>query len=77
MSNNTVTINLSLPQALVERVDLRAKEDYTSRSDIFRTAVLHLLREDADWRTVFNDKDGVPVDDFLVELRRFDDGQNK
>ena len=67
------TINLSLPKALVQRADVQAKKEYTSRSDVFRRALLELLKkeeaeEELMWQTVFHDDDGVPIDDFLVAL---------
>jgi metal-responsive CopG/Arc/MetJ family transcriptional regulator len=77
MSEST-TINLSLPKALVQRADVQAKREYTSRSDVFRRAILELLkREEAEaegeWHNVFHDEKGVPVDDFLKALRELDE----
>ena len=68
-----MTINLSLPKALVQRADAQAKKEYTSRSDVFRRALLELLkREEAEaegqWHNVFHDENGVPIDEFLVAL---------
>lgn len=39
-----VRVNLSLPIGLVEMADKAAEEDFTSRSDIIRAALLWYLR---------------------------------
>lgn len=70
-----MTINLSLPKALVQRADAQAKKEYTSRSDVFRRALLELLKreeakEEGQWQTVFHDDRGVPIDEFLAALRK-------
>ncbi len=41
---STKTFNLSLPLALVEALDKRAKSEFSSRSDYIRKAVLNQLR---------------------------------
>ena len=41
---STKTFNLSLPRALVEALDKRAKEDYSSRSDYIRKAIVNQMR---------------------------------
>jgi metal-responsive CopG/Arc/MetJ family transcriptional regulator len=41
---STKTFNLSLPQALVEAMDRRAKKDYSSRSDYVRKAIVNQMR---------------------------------
>jgi metal-responsive CopG/Arc/MetJ family transcriptional regulator len=38
------TFNLSLPQALVEALDKRAKSEYSSRSDYVRKAIVNQMR---------------------------------
>lgn len=38
------TFNISLPQALVEAMDKRAKSEYSSRSDYVRKAIVNQLR---------------------------------
>ena len=72
--NESTTINLSIPKALLQRADAQAKKEYTSRSDVFRRAILELLKreeiaEEERWQTVFHDEKGVPIDDFLRVLR--------
>ncbi len=45
----TQTINLSLPEDLVKRVDKAAKRDYASRSEYIRQALASRLRaQDSD-----------------------------
>lgn len=41
---STKTFNLSLPQALVEALDKRAKKDFSSRSDYVRKAIVNQMR---------------------------------
>lgn len=41
---STKIFNLSLPQALVEALDNRAKKDYSSRSDYIRKAIVNQMR---------------------------------
>ncbi len=43
---STKTFNLSLPQALVEALDKRAKDDYSSRSDYIRKAIVNQMRSE-------------------------------
>lgn len=40
------TFNISLPKAVVTKVDYAAKKEYTSRSDYIRRAVLNQLEID-------------------------------
>lgn len=51
--------NLSMSESLLERVDAAAEQDYMSRSELIRAAVLWYLRPHGrdlehldDWRTV-------------------------
>ncbi len=41
---STKTFNLSLPQALLEKLDKRAKIDYSSRSEYIRKAIVSQMR---------------------------------
>ncbi len=41
---STQTLNISLPEELVCRVDEQSKKDYSSRSDFIRKAVVNQLR---------------------------------
>jgi metal-responsive CopG/Arc/MetJ family transcriptional regulator len=42
---STTTINLTIPKALLVELDQYAREEHTSRSDIFRALVLERLRK--------------------------------
>ena len=42
----TQTINISLPKELVKKIDRAAKEDFASRSDYIRQALVGKLRAD-------------------------------
>lgn len=44
MRSETVRINLTIPKSLLETVDEAAVQDYTTRSDIIRIALLWYLR---------------------------------
>lgn len=43
---STKTFNLSLPKALVDALDKRAKDDYSSRSDYIRKAIVNQMRSE-------------------------------
>jgi metal-responsive CopG/Arc/MetJ family transcriptional regulator len=43
---STQTINISLPQELVKKIDRAAKADFASRSDYIRQALVGKLRAD-------------------------------
>ena len=49
----TLTVNISLPEELVKKVDVAAKAEYASRSDYIRQALVTKLRadrvKDDDW----------------------------
>jgi metal-responsive CopG/Arc/MetJ family transcriptional regulator len=50
---STQTINISLPKALVQKIDIAAKAEFASRSDYIRQALVSKLRTDKaqadDW----------------------------
>lgn len=51
---STKTFNLSLPQALVEALDKRAKDDYSSRSDYIRKAIINQMRTEETLSDLLN-----------------------
>ena len=51
---STKTFNLSLPQALVEAMDKRAKMDYSSRSDYIRKAIVNQMRSEEKLEQLLN-----------------------
>lgn len=50
---NTQTFNVSFPAQLVEQIDAKAKEQFGSRSDLMRQAVLQYLRTQQQWEEIF------------------------
>lgn len=47
------TVNISLPAPLLRQVDLIAKEEYSTRSDLIRQALLEKVRQNEEWRRIF------------------------
>ncbi|MBI2267846.1 MAG: ribbon-helix-helix protein, CopG family [Candidatus Blackburnbacteria bacterium] len=50
---NTVTINLSLPKELLERVDEMARRESRSRSELLRGSLRAYLAELSQWDQIF------------------------
>lgn len=86
------TVNLTLPEDLLKEIDRAAKNEYSSRSDFIREAVVRKLKgqrvvdewgNEGNWETVVDfreiNPEGVPVDDVLVALQRLNraDEQNR
>lgn len=46
LTNNTSRINLVIPQKLLDEVDKTANNDFTTRSEVIRAALLWYLRPD-------------------------------
>ncbi len=51
---STQTFNLSMPKALVEVLDERAKKEYSSRSDYIRKAVINQMRIEESMEVLLN-----------------------
>lgn len=51
---STRTFNLSLPQALVEALDKRAKSEFSSRSDYVRKAIVNQMRIEESLENLLN-----------------------
>ena len=75
------TINISLPEELLNRIDLEAKSEYTSRSEFIRDTIVRRLKnqrvvdewgDEGVWETVVNFKeistDGVPSNDVISAI---------
>jgi len=45
----TKTVNISLPPQVLEMIDLRARQEYKSRSDLIREAALEYVRKQNNW----------------------------
>lgn len=76
------TINISLPEELLIRIDAEAKSEYSSRSDFIRDTLVKRLKnqrvvdewgDDGTWETVVNFRDltpsGVPADEVLAAIK--------
>jgi metal-responsive CopG/Arc/MetJ family transcriptional regulator len=84
----TQAINITIPKELLVQVDNLAKQDFTSRSDIIRQALLDKLRkskrdewnDEGNWVTVLDVSElsggGIPANDFIQRLKDLD-GQNR
>lgn len=83
------TINITVPKALLKQVDALAKRDYTSRSDIIRQALLDKIRrpatqdefgDEGTWSVVADFRDlpggGLPASEFIKRVKALD-GQDK
>jgi metal-responsive CopG/Arc/MetJ family transcriptional regulator len=75
------TINISLPEDLLKKIDAEAKSEYASRSDFIRDSLVRRLKnqrvvdewgDDGVWETVVNFKelsiDGVSSADVLKSI---------
>lgn len=79
----TKTINISLPEELLKRIDAEAKAEYASRSDFIRDTLVKRLRnqrvvdewgDEGSWETVVNfreiDSGGVSSEDVLAAIKQ-------
>ena len=48
------TFNLSLPEALVKKLDSQAKRDFSTRSDYVRKAIVNQLKAEQALEAVFD-----------------------
>lgn len=75
------TVNISLPEELLERIDRAAKGEYASRSDYIRETLVRRLKgqrivdewgDYGEWQTMADfssiDKGGVDVDSLLEAI---------
>lgn len=49
----TQTLNISLPKDLVKKADLVAKDEYKTRSELIKTALMGYLKEKNAWEKIF------------------------
>jgi metal-responsive CopG/Arc/MetJ family transcriptional regulator len=72
---STKAYNITLPQKLVTRLDKTAKDNYMTRSDFIRYAVVKELKiqEEDGWKTVVDftkiNKNGVSAEEVLKALK--------
>ncbi len=45
----TKTVNISLPKEVLKIIDLKAKQEYKSRSDFVRDAALEYVKRQDNW----------------------------
>lgn len=77
------TINISLPEDLLKKIDDEAKAEYASRSDYIRDTLVKRLRnqrvvdewgDEGIWETVVNFReispDGVSSDEVLAAIKQ-------
>ena len=78
----TKTINISLPEELLTRIDAEAKSEYSSRSDFIRDTLVKRLKnqrvvdewgDDGTWETVVNFRElspnGAPASEVLAAIK--------
>ena len=82
MRNNSQAINITIPKELLKKVDLLAKRDFTSRSDVIRQALLDKTRSDGvydiedeeGWKTLVDfreiNPDGVSAKELLKAMNK-------
>jgi len=71
---NSTTINLSIPKELLLRLDEYANEEYASRSEVIRNAILKLLRDDeSGWHSgvSFRAEGGLSAKELLQKMEKF------
>ena len=77
------TINISLPEELLKKIDNEAKAEYASRSDFIRDSLVRRIKhqrvvdewgDDGEWETAVDfrelNSDGVPASDVLKALEK-------
>lgn len=68
--------NITLPQKLVTRLDKTAKDNYMTRSDFIRYAVVKEIKiqEEDGWKTIVDftkiNKNGVSAEEVLKALKK-------
>ncbi len=71
-THDSQTVNITIPKELLKRVDDLAKQDYTSRSDVIRQALLAKVRSSHKEEL---DEWGDPISEnwqTLVDFREID-----
>jgi metal-responsive CopG/Arc/MetJ family transcriptional regulator len=76
------TINISLPEELLKKIDEEAKSEYSTRSDFIRDTLVKRLKgqrvvdewgDEGTWETVVNFRElksgGIPAQDVLSAIQ--------
>lgn len=79
----TKTINISLPEELLKKIDAAAKSEYASRSDFIREVLVRRLKnqrivdewgDEGEWETVVDFRsvkpEGVPAKEVVAALEK-------
>lgn len=79
----TKTINISLPEELLKKIDAAAKSEYASRSDFIREVLVRKLKnqrivdewgDEGEWETVVDfrsvNPEGVPAKEVVAALEK-------
>jgi len=77
------TVNISIPEELLEKIDSAAKSEFTSRSDYIRESLVRRLKhqkvvdewgDEGEWETVIDfrgiNPNGVPASEVLSALEK-------
>jgi metal-responsive CopG/Arc/MetJ family transcriptional regulator len=66
------TINISLPQGLVAKIDKAAEEEFATRSDFIRDSILRKLNAQERWEVITDltsiKRGGIEIDELLKRL---------
>ena len=68
------TVNISIPEKLLEEIDSKAKDEYKSRSDLLREAALCYLQTSNNWAILQKDlsakakKAGIKTEDDIEAM---------
>ncbi len=69
---NAKAINITLPAALISKIDIAAQEEFATRSDFIRDSILRKLNAQERWETVTDlttvQKGGVDIEEVLKRL---------
>ncbi len=77
------TVNISLPEELLNKLDSAAKDEFTSRSDFIRDSIVRRLKhqkvvdewgDEGEWETIVDfrsvNSSGVPAEEVLAALQK-------
>ncbi len=81
--SNYKTINISLPEDLLNKIDVAANADFANRSDYIRESLVRRLKhqkivdewgDEGEWETIVNFKSisssGVAIDDVINAIKQ-------
>ncbi|MEO7364429.1 MAG: ribbon-helix-helix domain-containing protein [Candidatus Saccharimonadales bacterium] len=75
-STNAKAINITLPAALIEKIDKAATAEYATRSDFIRDSIIRKLDAIERWEPLVDFTEiragGVPIEELLERLEKYD-----